>query len=992
MSASKQQRSSSSSPKESNMSVNKQRRSSSSSHKESKISVSKEQQSTSSHKRQKFQKQWLKDGNFSFFVRKVAKTDEKNSVLLDSQGNIIYDDYSFFCNLCNITQDCDHFNRHIFQCSTHIEKTPEDKRMEEQLQYLVKVEEKKKSKDKNKGQESIEKSVQATQQLEDKKLLLKFRLVVFCIKNNLPFIMVEYLTDLFQDLKKASLLTLAGQTKLCRQTATTIAKTGICLYLKQDLLSIMETQFYSLSLDEATDLTGKKFLLIMARYLDKLTLNYETRVYGLLELGDDTSGNKLFEIIQKEVLFNDKLKLNLVGICTDGASNMRSNGELSLTSKLKSAYTYTWSSHDVSHILHLMCKYLLEVLPEILQFISVLPSKFSRSPHLRAKYKKTQRENKVKELEILTYTPTRWGSANKCIARLLSQWEILKDFFLNLDTHDPNNTSEVQDKELNQDEDISETSDFKDGELNNNEEAKTNNSDNESVEFDSDIDTDQEDEEEDNEDESWSQTSEAMQNNNEEESQEMLSKKTSDILSIAWQGDTDLKQFMQFSKIVLELIMRKNEIFSSNQVKITDVSHEILDLCSALCDMILKREASSYTLQELKVIFVATKRLSLKKRKTWFKSLHFKEEDEFMDYLRLRYDSDIEFSSIKDRSNWSKMCMKIIYEAVYRLFRYIPFDDGVMKALSCLRLVDFKPENWIFLVKRFTNMVPKEKFSAFIQDIDKLKRDSTTISTYLVANQFNILTTWKAINDQLNYKVLSDFAFALLSLPVSSVFVERTFKVIKEIKTAKRTPLLPDSLEALLIIRDTYGPAESFLCDKKMIQFYKDKKDTGNNFNQNAFSEGIIPSNSIRDNDYSSQVPTFQQELKDQKQEGEETKERIENNNQNIEITMPLHPIKDNDFSFQFPNFQEEPEGQKPEGEEVKESVENTKQNLIKIQLKQKDKEPKNLLDFFPKATIDKKSKLKRKSDQKDFDIENSKLKNVKSNTLEMLRKGPKKD
>jgi len=86
-------------------------------------------------KQQKFNPEWLKDP-FTYYVEKSILKDEEGKEVLDEQGNQKFNEYSFYCRLCESNYLCEKFNRHRNTSLTHIKKTPSDKRTPEQIKFL----------------------------------------------------------------------------------------------------------------------------------------------------------------------------------------------------------------------------------------------------------------------------------------------------------------------------------------------------------------------------------------------------------------------------------------------------------------------------------------------------------------------------------------------------------------------------------------------------------------------------------------------------------------------------------------------------------------------------------------------------------------------------------------------------------------------------------------------------------------------------------------
>lgn len=234
-----------------------------------------------SDKRQKFRDQWLKDEHTSYFIERSKLKDSQGKPKLDQNGNFLFNESSYYCKLCEKDLSCEHFNRHITQSIKHILSTPGDKRNEFQLLYLKQALEKaQKKKDLNKNQLSITNSVSKQENKVAKALVAKFRIIGFFIKHNLPMSLLDDFLGLLKDLRDNQELLVASSIKMSRETATILAKEGICSYLKESLIQRMKKFPFTISVDEATDSFKKKFLLVMIRFLNEENMEYGSKYYN----------------------------------------------------------------------------------------------------------------------------------------------------------------------------------------------------------------------------------------------------------------------------------------------------------------------------------------------------------------------------------------------------------------------------------------------------------------------------------------------------------------------------------------------------------------------------------------------------------------------------------------------------------------------------------------------------------------------------------------
>lgn len=459
-----------------------------------------------------------------------------------------------------------------------------------------------------------------------------------------------------------------------------------------------------------------------------------------------------------------------MGVSSDGASNMRSPGAGSLTSLIAIDLPWTWSIHDVAHCLHLLCKHSVLILPkEIFSFIHTITAKFVKSFPLRRLLTQIQTKRNKKALSMIRFIPTRWGSLTDCIIRILEIWD---DIYL-LFTQKSNEENEIS---RNDDEDTLE--------------------DPETTEY-------------------WEETLNELKELTNDPI--YMSSITKDILDKAWKKDFNLKPYLEFCKIILSIVMEKIKYFQKDQVSIMSLISELKDLCFVLADYILVEKNEDYTINDLDQIFG--------KNKLYSPTGPFKEKNAFISYLNLRYDS-IDYVSILDIDNWVENCKKMVFESISRLLHYIPFDDPTLSLLECTRLKQVKVEDWVALSKRFNNIVKPEELSKLVLQVDKLKWDKETLEQLHKTHKGNLLAMWKDLRNVNKYDLVCKLAFASISLPISSVFVERAFKIMKEIKSDKRNRLLTENLEAFLLINqfsmENSLRNTSFLRD--VASFYHNKK------------------------------------------------------------------------------------------------------------------------------------------------------------------------
>jgi len=249
----------------------------------------------------------------------------------------------------------------------------------------------------------------------------------FCsliIQLNLSFLSAE---PILSFLKMYSQLNFIQNSTLNRHKVPEIIKGEIEPFCLQILHNKLKAVYFSIIVDEVSDLSKKKFLAIMVQYLDSEE-GIVCKLVCLKECSLDTSADKLFEVIQEEVLSKD-FSENLIALVSDGASVM--NGiHNSILSKLKFFYPNLWYLHCICHCLHLAASNATEKLPSYaLKFVSQSYKYFSKSPKRTAHFETIIAGMDIKIKKLLKSGKTRWLSLEAAIKRILELWDPLKVYF-----------------------------------------------------------------------------------------------------------------------------------------------------------------------------------------------------------------------------------------------------------------------------------------------------------------------------------------------------------------------------------------------------------------------------------------------------------------------------------------------------------------------------------------------------------------------------------
>ncbi|XP_017481522.1 PREDICTED: zinc finger protein 862-like [Rhagoletis zephyria] len=258
------------------------------------------------------------------------------------------------------------------------------------------------------------------QQVRDAELTL----VMFLITHNLPFLLMDYLPGLLTECCPDSNIAKnikCGRTKSVQLTEflSNLASKNIVNYLKQNK--------FSLIVDETTDVSMKKCLVLVARYVDSVHVVHD-RFLAMIELAQADAQTIFFAI--KEFFRKYSIPLqNIIGLATDGASVMAGEiGGLKTLLKMEADIFYLKCT---CHSLHLCSSYASKKLPGNIEVLCRnIYNYFSHSPKRISELKEFQNYCCVATHKILGISQTRWLSLEGVICKIIEQWESLKLYFI----------------------------------------------------------------------------------------------------------------------------------------------------------------------------------------------------------------------------------------------------------------------------------------------------------------------------------------------------------------------------------------------------------------------------------------------------------------------------------------------------------------------------------------------------------------------------------
>ncbi|CAH1997022.1 unnamed protein product [Acanthoscelides obtectus] len=186
---------------------------------------------------------------------------------------------------------------------------------------------------------------------------------------------------------------------------------------------IKECSFFSIQVDDSTDIAHKSQCSIIIRYVN-LEGKLVERFLGFHDVSCSRTSEALFNLVTR-CLQNFDYKTKLVGQCFDGASVM--SGQLNgLQAKIKEQAPQAVFVHCLAHRMNLVLQQSCNSITKCRIFfatISGLPPFFHHSP------KRTNVADSIIGRRIPVSVITRWTSNSKVISFINKEWDSLKQVF-----------------------------------------------------------------------------------------------------------------------------------------------------------------------------------------------------------------------------------------------------------------------------------------------------------------------------------------------------------------------------------------------------------------------------------------------------------------------------------------------------------------------------------------------------------------------------------
>lgn len=346
--------------------------------------------------KQKFRSEWLKNSEFSLWLRECPK-----------------DPYKAMCSLCDAT----------IQAEISVLKRHSTGTKHQNKQKSMSM------------QQPISKVFQTSKVLaeEDKAKYAELKLAAFMAEHKIPHASMDHLSDLLVDAFPDS--NIAKNVKLKHTKLQVIINNVLGDSEKSALSADLKSQIFSVLIDESTDISSVKTMCVVVRYYDPKTGRVVSRFWDLIDLfGEDnvdhtTSAKRLFQVLIKSFEDNCVPLKNIVGFGSDGCSTMMGCNN-SVSTRFRQLCPGIVIIKCICHSLHLCSSEACKELPSECESLArSIYNHFKTSSKRQSQFKAFQEFCDTKVHKILRPAQTRWLSLSVVVDRILEQWDALKLYF-----------------------------------------------------------------------------------------------------------------------------------------------------------------------------------------------------------------------------------------------------------------------------------------------------------------------------------------------------------------------------------------------------------------------------------------------------------------------------------------------------------------------------------------------------------------------------------
>lgn len=584
----------------------------------------------------------------------------------------------------------------------------------------------------------------------------------FLISHNIPLAAADHAGPLFKnmfpDSKIASNYS-AGRTKTTAMISLMAAETS------KLLSSCLKDSPFSLSTDGSNDGGSETLFPIVIRYFDESIGEVLSTVLCIASNTNTSTGSNIFSLVDHELEKRSVSWKSCIAFGCDNASVM--------TGKYKGVSKYIQEKNSDAfvmgcycHLIHIAAQKAAAKLPcSIDELLIDVYFYLNKSTKRQQMLKQFQSLCGVESRKIIKHAVTRWLSLEKCITRLLEQWQPLGEFF-----KCEKNPSQ---KKINVENNQSKTSkNLKCADSSDNLKQKS-----------------------------------LKRNLSEPSPSGQCSKKRKTVvekkngpqnrLDRVYNSlhDPKFKLYCLFLKNVLPIFTRTNECLMSNVPLIHKLKRILLDLLSEIYARFLKSNAISSAIDILSV------------------DVELKNNHRDMDTIVIGHEAKSYLNTLKSEEKMNTDDVKYFFKKVKDFYitssKYIVSKfDLKNPLLECAEVADIAIRQSVpfshitFFLSKFTHLFDETQSDAietqfFRYQIENFNEEITNCNRIDLA--WHKISQMKGTNGELKYDVLSKFIKMILVIPHSNAEDERIFSIVRKNLNEYRPNLSSSTLSDIIV-------------------------------------------------------------------------------------------------------------------------------------------------------------------------------------------------
>ncbi len=192
------------------------------------------------------------------------------------------------------------------------------------------------------------------------------------------------------------------------------------------ILRLHSCKYYSIQMDESTDVSGLAILLVFVRY--DFNNSIENNLLLCQELKLKTTGENIFNCINDYISINNIDWNKCVSVCTDGAKSMLGNLSGAVT-RIKEVAKNCSGVHCILHRYALVTKKIPESLKNVLDEAVKIINFIKNRPLQTRIFKKLCEDMNSQHKTLLFHTEVRWLSRGNVLMRLVELRKELITYF-----------------------------------------------------------------------------------------------------------------------------------------------------------------------------------------------------------------------------------------------------------------------------------------------------------------------------------------------------------------------------------------------------------------------------------------------------------------------------------------------------------------------------------------------------------------------------------